>query len=207
MEHNVRHVPYYDVQLPSAVRSIIKENLWAVPSALAAKIHEDFPHVTSQQVYRTWASFSETMWKRSDNQIESAKILLGEMEDEADIFPITCEPGVNALAWGVKTIAEKLSGRIVEVAIDATCKFFLFLINLIKQVSIFLDNTNAKDLELYAVMAENDNTGMPLAYCLLTTATSITPGKRKSALESFFKALRDQYNITPRFVHTDKDIA
>jgi hypothetical protein len=55
-------------------------------------------------------------------------------------------------------------------------------------------------------MAENDNTGVPLAYCLLTTATSITPGKRKSALTSFFKALRDQYNVSPQFVHTDKDI-
>jgi uncharacterized protein YunC (DUF1805 family) len=58
--------------------------------------------------------------------MESAKMLLEEMEDQADIFAIDCEPGVNVLAWGVKTIAQALSGKIVEVAIDATCKFFGF---------------------------------------------------------------------------------
>jgi hypothetical protein len=66
---------------------------------------------------------------------------------------------------------------------------------------------NATDLELYAVMGEHDNVGIPLAYCLFSTATSITPGKRKIALTSFFGSLRDKYNVHPRFVHTDKDIA
>jgi len=56
-------------------------------------------------------------------------------------------------------------------------------------------------------MGEHDNSGFPLAYCLLTTATSIIPGKRKIALTSFLKELRDKYSVHPRFVHTDKDIA
>jgi len=62
-------------------------------------------------------------------------------------------------------------------------------------------------MELYAVMAEHDNTGIPLAYCLLSMINSITPGKRKIALESFFRSLRDKYTVHPKFVHTDKDIA
>ena len=57
------------------------------------------------------------------------------------------------------------------------------------------------------MMAEYDNTGIPLAYCLLSMVDSITPGKRKTALESFFRSLRDKYTVHPKFVHTDKDIA
>jgi len=68
------------------------------------------------------------------------------------------------------------------------------------------DNTNAKDLELYTVMGEHDNIGSPLAYCLLSTATAITPRKQKIALQSFFKVLMEKYGIEPTFVHTDKDI-
>jgi len=72
---------------------------------------------------------------------------------------------------------------------------------------LYLDNTNAKDLELYAIMGEYDNTGIPLAYCLLSTASSLTPGKRKLSLTSFAKCVRDKYDVYPTFVHTDKDIA
>ncbi|KIJ51000.1 hypothetical protein M422DRAFT_244974 [Sphaerobolus stellatus SS14] len=69
------------------------------------------------------------------------------------------------------------------------------------------DNTNVKDLELYCCMREYDNTGFPPAYCLLTTASSITPGKRKITLTSFLEAIKNSYEVNPHFVHTDKDIA
>lgn len=62
-------------------------------------------------------------------------------------------------------------------------------------------------MELYAVMGEHDNSGIPLAYCLLTTTTSICPGKWKIALQSFFQQLQDKYAVNPHFVHSDKDIA
>jgi hypothetical protein len=65
---------------------------------------------------------------------------------------------------------------------------------------------NAKNLELYSVMGEHDNAGFPLSYCMLSTATSIEIGKRKTALNRWVTALRDTYRITPRFAHTDKDM-
>jgi hypothetical protein len=42
-----------------------------------------------------------------------------------------------------------------------------------------IDNTNVKDLELYAIMGEQDNSDIPLAYLLLSTATAIEPSKWK----------------------------
>lgn len=94
LEHHVHHVPYYNVQLPVAARKMIKNNLWAIPSALAVKIQEDFPHISAEQIHWTWLMFRDIMWKRSEIQTESTRLLLEGMEDETDIFTITCNPGV-----------------------------------------------------------------------------------------------------------------
>jgi len=56
-------------------------------------------------------------------------------------------------------------------------------------------------------MAEHDNAGFPLSYCLLTTATAINPGRRKIALTAWVKCIRDKYEVKPVFTHVDKDMA
>src|SRR4051812_41798072 len=55
-------------------------------------------------------------------------------------------------------------------------------------------------------MGEHDNAGFPLSYCILSTATSLEIGKRKKALGRWVEAVRDTYQIRPRFAHTDKDM-
>ena len=49
------------------------------------------------------------------------------------------------------------------------------------------DNTNQAEHELYAAITENDNAGYPIAYCLLTTATAVSDGKRKLSLQHFME--------------------
>ena len=66
---------------------------------------------------------------------------------------------------------------------------------------------NSKNLELYSVMAEHDNAGFPLSYCLLSTATALHIHKRRNALNAWAKHLRETYDVTPKFAHTDKDMA
>ena len=56
-------------------------------------------------------------------------------------------------------------------------------------------------------MGEHDNTGFPLTYCLLSTATAIDQGKHTKALSAWAKCLRDKYGIEPKFIHVDKDMA
>ena len=56
-------------------------------------------------------------------------------------------------------------------------------------------------------MAEHDNTGFPLLYCLLSTATTIDLGKQTKALTAWAKCLKDKYSVNPKFVHVDKDMA
>ena len=62
-------------------------------------------------------------------------------------------------------------------------------------------------MELYTVLGEYDNTGFPLSYCLLSTASSIDDGKWLKALEAWAVDLRQKHGIIPKFVHTAKDMA
>ena len=44
-------------------------------------------------------------------------------------------------------------------------------------------------------MVEHDNSGFPLSYCILSTASSIEIGKRTKALTAWATCLRDQYSV------------
>ncbi|KAJ7221248.1 hypothetical protein GGX14DRAFT_558747 [Mycena pura] len=131
-------------------------------------------------------------WKRDDVQLVSAAKLLAEFTEDVDVFDLRSIPeGVEILAWDMKKIAGRLSGKIVEITMDATY------------------NTNARQSELYGVLAEYDNAGFPLAYCLLSTTSSVAIGKRTLALTVFGVCLRvrDKYGVRPEFTHVDKDMA
>jgi hypothetical protein len=69
------------------------------------------------------------------------------------------------------------------------------------------DNTNQQNLELYGLLAEQDNSGIPIAYLFLSTAASIKRDKRTTVLTTFLTQIRNLYGVNPRFVHTDKDMA
>jgi len=68
----------------------------------------------------------------------------------------------------------------------------------------FTDNTNSRNLELYSIIAEHDNAGYPLSYCLLSAATAIEPSrKRIRVLSNWLKKVKEAYHINPMFVHVD----
>ncbi|THU79226.1 hypothetical protein K435DRAFT_884508 [Dendrothele bispora CBS 962.96] len=176
--------------MPQRVTDIIHENMsHCTPNALVPKIQAEFPNITAAQIYSTWIKLSEELWKRADNPLESAKQLLAELGDEVDIIHTKVADGVEQLCWVIKKIAGPLGKGTVEVALDATYR------------------TNSAHLELYYVMAEHDNAGFPLSYCLLSTATSMEQRKRTKALCRWVRRLRDQWGINPDFVHIDKDMA
>ncbi|CAG8681162.1 3112_t:CDS:1, partial [Scutellospora calospora] len=67
-------------------------------------------------------------------------------------------------------------------------------------------NTNKMNLELYSVLAEVDRMGFPLAYMLLTMATTIIDGVHTKIITQFFDKLY-HIGINSTFVMTDKDSA
>jgi hypothetical protein len=73
---------------------------------------------------------------------------------------------------------------------------------------LLTDGTNDRHLELYSIIAEHDNAGFPLSYCLLSTTASLEIKKKcTKALMAWTAQLRDHYDLRPSFVHTDKDMA
>src|SRR5882724_3238254 len=137
-------------------------------------------------------------------QLSSEELFLKEFPNEVEVFDIERAEGVKQLAWGMKKILEGLRGQVVEIGIDATCecpKLDKWLV----RTEIYVDSTNSKNLELYSVMAEHDNAGFPLSYCLLSTAMALHIHKRWNALNAWAKHLCEKYGVIPKFAHTDKD--
>lgn len=205
--HVQKHASYEDVRLPKEVFSYIQKNMANFsPSEMMPAIRVKNPTVTVPQVHRAWGTISENTWKLDKDQINSARLFIAKMEKELALLDLEVEEGVEQVAWVNTCVDMRLKGKIVEVAIDATCECkrlgvaYTLLICLV-------DNTNNKHLELYSLMAEHDNAGFPISYCLLSTEFVITHGKRKQALTKWAAALRDTCNIHPEFVHTDKDMA
>lgn len=56
-------------------------------------------------------------------------------------------------------------------------------------------------------MAEYNNSGFPLSYCLLLMASSLKIGKCTKALKKWATCLHDTYGVIPVFAHVDKDMA
>lgn len=123
LEHHDSHTPYFDVAMPAEAAEIIRDNLeWSIPSTLVPRIRRLFPNVTSKQVHATWSQMSQILWKKDENQLTSAKLLLEEFAEDVDIFNIEEVDGVEQVCWGIKRIAKSLCGNVVEIALDATCE-------------------------------------------------------------------------------------
>ncbi|KAJ3529727.1 hypothetical protein NM688_g7813 [Phlebia brevispora] len=183
------HRPYLDVALPPEANEIIRRQIeWSKPNEILREVQAKFPQVSAAQVHNAWAKMSEVLWKRDSEQLPSAKVLLEELKNDVDVFDIKAPEGVEQLCWGMKLIAEPLRGQTVEVGLDATY------------------DTNSKHLELYSIMAEHDNAGFPLSYCLLSTATSMDIHKRRNALKAWADHVREKYDVNPTFIHLDKDM-
>src|SRR6266571_5153565 len=208
LEHHMAHIPYYNVTLPPEAAALIQENLeWTCPNEITKKVQMTYPSITTNQIHTAWTTMSETLWKRGREQLPSVKALLGELECDVAVLDLPAMEGVEQVAWVMKKIALPLRGKIVEIGIDATCKRWFSSIRNSRANIKNIDNTNSQHLELYTILGEYDNTGFPLSYCLLTTASSLEDRKRTRALEAWAAILRDVYSVIPRFVHTDKDMA
>ncbi|PVF90972.1 hypothetical protein CPB86DRAFT_676043, partial [Serendipita vermifera] len=175
--------------MPVEAIEFIHDNIDLTPTLLFSKITEHWQDVDRNQVYSAWSRRAEGLWRNDDDPVASVTALLKTWDGDVDLFDLMLDEGIVAIAWGIKRIAKSLKGKVVEIAMDTTY------------------NTNSAKLELYTIIAEVDNAGFPLAYCFLSTATSISTHKRTNALASFLSALRTTYNINPEFAHLDKDFA
>jgi hypothetical protein len=215
--HSQKHYKYERANMDADAVDVIRDNLLtSTPTALVTTIQLRWPHITAAQVQNAWVVLSLELWRRDDDLIESACRLLQEMEEngEADYFNLKVDKGVQAVAWGLpKLMKEKLD--LIEIAMDATCTLrsrVLLLILKIQQILTCLhylpsDKTNREGLELYGLIAKQASAGVPIGYCLLSTATTISKDKCKRALAAFLMVMRKKYGLNPDIFHTNKGFA
>jgi len=106
---------------PDAAETIHTSLEWSTPVSLVARIQDQHPSVTANQIHTAWTTMSEVRWKRDKDQLPSARHLLKEFSDDVDVFDVEPSKGVQQVCWGMKKIAMRLKGKVVEIGIDATC--------------------------------------------------------------------------------------
>lgn len=77
-------------------------------------------------IYNLWSAAESKKWKRDEDEVASAKVLLkewtGKVGHRAEIIELKPEPGLIALAFVLPDLLEKWNDRIREVSMDSTCK-------------------------------------------------------------------------------------
>jgi len=127
--HDVCHVQYLDVGMPPAALKYIKSQRNATPGLIASQLAAQYPHITQAQVYSAWSRQSEAFWKKDEDPLVSAQMLLREAKDEADFWELEVPDGVTAIAWGCRQISRRIGATTVEIGLDATCEYSLVLID------------------------------------------------------------------------------
>lgn len=123
LNHGVRHLHYFNVDLPDGAAEIIRHSIeHSLPSQLVPEVQATYPKVSAKQVHRAWSTMSQIMWRRAENQLESAQKLMEEFGDDVKVLNVTVSEGVEILAISFPKINAALKDKVVEIGLDATCK-------------------------------------------------------------------------------------
>ena len=192
------HTPYLDYQLSSSALDFIHaRNAFSTPSEIYRDLQAAKPSgweiVSPQQVYYQWHQSNSKLWRQDSDQFRSAEILLSNQPGFTTSTYIV--ENVRALAFYILDSINPLVKEVKELAMDSTF------------------GTNNAGMSLFAVLAEVDGTGVPLAYCFVdvfkdnkTGDRYAVPGAIPSTLEQFLRPLR-AYGCKPTFFGTDKDFS
>lgn len=193
MQHE-HHEPYDDKALSKEVMAVVSSKIATqTPAEIFRSINDGrvpgHEKVTQNQIYYQWQKANSAKWRRHKDATESARLLLAESENHFEEYAYG---GCRGLALFIKETTKILATEVVELCMDATY------------------GTNNEGMELYAVLAEVDGTGIPIAYMFVdktvnnANPASNLPGGVTYLLQQFLATLRN-LGFRPRFVGTDKD--
>lgn len=217
--HHLPHNLYKDLKLSLSIQDFIDDH---VTSQLPAEIYRDvlalkisgYDTVTPGQIYYRWQQKNASSWRLHDDPLVSSSLLLDKHKHEYEYHRICEEGSMTGLAFFPRNIMSMV-GKVQELAMDATF------------------GTNNTGMGLYAVLAEVDGAGYPVAYCFVhsqpkgTTDNTMVlssptpsgvpippsvksprsePGALTCLLTAFLTKLRHM-GFEPGFVGCDKDFA
>jgi hypothetical protein len=198
---NLQHTyytPYSDRQLsPEVVEFIQARIAVATPAEIYRDIQASRPlgwqSAAPYQMYYLWQQSNSSIWRRDQDPLVSAQILLSEHREYTS--PVYSVGNLRAIAFYVSDSISSLACCAKELSMDATF------------------GTNNMVMDLFAVLAEVDGTGVLLAYCFTQLfkdndrgVRRTEPGALKAILEQFLRPLQAS-GFNPTFFGTDKDIS
>lgn len=151
VKHVTLHAPYTVIDVPADVKEMVVRGHGEIflfchftdctlntRSQIWKEILKKYPRLLflRKTIHKMWLSIEQTIWRRDDDEVISAKMILEEGRvgklGHYRVDPITMkyahEPddGLKVLAWAVPEIMRDWGGRIREVSLDSTCTFFFF---------------------------------------------------------------------------------
>lgn len=193
---HVYHSPYSDIHLSPEIQAFVESHSrFQSPSELYQNIQDlrvpGFDSAAQSQIYYLWQKVSLKEWKRHENQLESAKLLIKEKREDYFQLELSVD-NYQGLGLYINEAITNLAQKTKELAIDATY------------------GTNNAGCELFAVLAEFDGTGVPLAYLFVQKTqisenkAAIVPGKMTQILIKFLRPLLN-LGFSPSSFACDKD--
>jgi hypothetical protein len=116
--------------------------------------------VTRHQVYYLWQKANAEIWQRDSDPLVSATMLLSEDSAYRDHHDVFTAGNLRALGFFASETIKQLLKSTTQLLMDSTF------------------GTNSGGMDLFAVLAEIEGTGVPLAYCLVEL---LKPPQAKSA--------------------------
>jgi hypothetical protein len=194
--YHLHHTPYVNIHLSPAALEFISARVSAhTPSEifrdLLASGIPGVEYAAQHQIYYQWQQANASIWRHDTDPFVSAMRLL---TDSAEKYSQTLYTSGNTrgLAIYICNSITALAAEAKELAIDATF------------------GTNNSGMDLFAVLAELDGTGVPLAYLFVEILASEDGVKRSDAgatthlLDQFLRALKIS-GFDPAFFGCDKD--
>jgi hypothetical protein len=92
-------------------------------------INPEDPSISRKSVYQMWLDVASTKWKRDEDEVKSAKILLEEARQSGkqgmytvEPIPLEEEDGFKAIAFTLPDVLRKFGGRVRELSLDSACE-------------------------------------------------------------------------------------
>lgn len=122
------HKPYVSIGLSPEYSKLISDMRNQTPSKIWDVILQEDPNteLTEKQIQAEWTRVNQDLWRLDDDQLKSVhKLLQNLSEDEiVENIPVTQREGTSTVAFAFKEILDEFGGKVEEVAMDSTCKFW-----------------------------------------------------------------------------------
>ncbi|KAF8322383.1 hypothetical protein F5887DRAFT_837317, partial [Amanita rubescens] len=111
--HRDDHIPYWNIDVPKDVRDFVHKNPNLTPQQLwdgILQMHPQ-PKFSRKTIYNLWSEHVSKKWKRDEDEVKSAKILINEASTPhgptwytVTPVPLHDEPGFVAIAFVLQEV-------------------------------------------------------------------------------------------------------